>query len=188
MDGDDTSPMGAGDAQNVAPMAGQKMMLELSRKYQHYLDQSTVHLKARWGAFGAMLLVFCLRVYMTQGFFIIAYGLGIFLLNMFIGFLSPQVDPENEGPVLPSKRAGGEFRPFSRRVPEFKFWYLSMKAVVISVLMTFFQMFNVPVFWPILLIYFIMLFFLTMKRQIKHMWKHQYVPWSSGKQSYGGKK
>lgn len=30
-----------------------------------------------------------------------------------------------------------------------------------------FQVFNVPVFWPILLLYFIALFFLTMKRQVR---------------------
>lgn len=32
---------------------------------------------------------------------------------------------------------------------------------------TFFEAFNVPVFWPILVMYFIMLFCITMKRQIK---------------------
>ena len=56
---------------------------------------------------------------------------------------------------------------------------------LISFFMTFFQFFNVPVFWPILLVYFVALFALTMKRQIKHMWKHKYLPWSSGKKSYG---
>lgn len=39
-------------------------------------------------------------------------------------------------------------------------------------------------FWPILLLYFIALFFLTMKRQIKHMIKHRYVPWSWGKTKF----
>ena len=74
-----------------------------------------------------------------------------------------------------------EFRPFSRRLPEFKFWYASVRAVVIAFCMTFFSIFDIPVFWPILLLYFIALFFLTMKRQIKHMIKHRYVPWSFGK-------
>ena len=32
---------------------------------------------------------------------------------------------------------------------------------------TFFQVFNIPVFWPILVMYFITLFCITMKRQIK---------------------
>jgi len=35
-----------------------------------------------------------LRVYFIDGWYIITYGLGIFLLNNFIGFLSPLEDPE----------------------------------------------------------------------------------------------
>lgn len=53
--------------------------------------------------------------------------------------------------------------------------------------MTFFEVFNVPVFWPILVMYFIMLFVITMKRQLKHMMKHKYVPWTSGKKKFQGK-
>jgi hypothetical protein len=82
----------------------------------------------------------------------------------------------------------GTDRPFARRLPEFKFWYGCIKAVFISFLMTFFEMFDVPVFWPILLIYFFVLFFFTMKRQIRHMIKHRYVPWSFGKQTYASGK
>lgn len=41
--------------------------------------------------------------------------------------------------------------------------------------MTFFQFFDVPVYWPILLLYFLSLFVLTMKRQIRHMIKHRYT-------------
>ena len=47
--------------------------------------------------------------------------------------------------------------------------------------------FNIPVFWPILLLYFIALFVLTMKRQIKHMIKYKYVPFSLGKTRYQGR-
>ena len=64
---------------------------------------------------------------------------------------------------------------------EFKFWYSATKATLISIFLTFFSIFDVPVFWPILLVYFIVLFVLTMKRQIKHMIKHKYVPFSFGK-------
>lgn len=49
------------------------------------------------------------------------------------------------------------------------------------------QVFNIPVFWPILLLYFIALFVLTMKRQIKHMIKYRYIPFSMGKTRYKGR-
>ena len=38
-----------------------------------------------------------------------------------------------------------------------------------------------PVFWPILLMYWLVLLFVTMKRQIKHMIKYRYIPFSLGK-------
>ena len=38
-----------------------------------------------------MLLLFIFRVYVLQGWFIVTYGLGIYLLNLFIGFITPAV-------------------------------------------------------------------------------------------------
>jgi hypothetical protein len=123
----------------------------------------------------------------VQGYFIVAYGLGIFLLNNFIAFLSPLEDPnEDDGrPGLPqTNKEGKEFRPFARRLPEFKFWLACSKGTCISIGMTFFSFFDIPVFWPILVMYFFVLFFMTMKRQIMHMYKHKYVPISFGKTKY----
>ena len=42
----------------------------------------------------------------------------------------------------------------------------------------FFPPADLPVFWPILLVYFCALFFVTMRRQIRHMIKHRYIPFS----------
>lgn len=62
-----------------------------------------------------------------------------------------------------------------------------MRGTLIAMCMTFFSMFNIPVFWPILLIYFVVLFTFTMKKQIAHMIKYKYIPFSWGKVKYGGK-
>lgn len=45
----------------------------------------------RWGLFVVSVCLFLLRIYLVKGWFIVTYGLGIFLLNNLIGFLSPQV-------------------------------------------------------------------------------------------------
>ena len=45
--------------------------------------------------------------------------------------------------------------------------YGCTRAILIALFCTFFDAFNIPVFWPILVMYFIILFVLTMKRQIK---------------------
>lgn len=165
----------------------------LNITYQTLLDKSTPHLPLRW-AFTLLLTVFYfIRVYFLQGWYIVTYALGIYLLNLFIGFLTPKIEPvaggadsDDEGPQLPT-RTSDEFRPFMRRLPEFKFWYSGTKAVVIATICTFFDALNIPVFWPILVMYFIILFVITMKRQLKHMIKHRYVPWSHGKAKYQGK-
>ena len=96
-----------------------------ARKFQYYLDKSTPHPVARWGGSVVAALLYCLRVYYVQGFYIVTYGLGIYILNLLIGFLSPQIDPESEGPALPT-RGSDEFKPFIRRLPEFKFWSVSL--------------------------------------------------------------
>merc|ERR1719316_2394559 len=117
---------------------------------QIYLDKTIVWPKARWGSFGFALLFYILRVYLIQGFYVVSYGLGIYLLNLLIGFLSPAVDPDQdglgEGETLLPERSDGEFRPFTRKLPEMKFWFAGMRAVVLSNILTLFSVFDLPVF------------------------------------------
>ncbi|XP_039009578.1 protein RER1A-like [Hibiscus syriacus] len=175
--------LGGNDASTLS-----RWTFEISRRYRHILYKTVPHIVSRWIGCLALMMLYAVRVYLVQGFYIITYGLGIYLLNLLMGFLSPQVDPElQDGPSLPT-RGSDEFRPFVRRLPEFKFWYSIMMAFSIAFVMTFFTVFDVPVFWPILLFYWFTLFILSMKRQILHMIKYKYVPFSFGKQRYDGKK
>ena len=111
---------------------------------------------------------------------------------------SEQLDEEAEQAELPPPAPqADDYKPFIRRIPEFKWWYVPCgcrsskvlvrgadtqcrlnvtRAVLISIVCTFLPFLDIPVFWPILLIYFIALTTLTMKNQIKHMWKHRYLP------------
>lgn len=150
------------------------------------LDRTSPHVSYRWLGWFVLTLLFALRVVRTGGFYIVCYALGIYDLNLLLGFLSPQVDPELDGPTLPRSN-DEEFRPFVRKLPEFKFWLHSTRATLFSVFATFIPAFDVPVFWPILVLYFIVLFTVTMKRQIQHMIKYRYLPFTVGKKTYGGK-
>ncbi|KAG1673003.1 hypothetical protein FOA52_005933 [Chlamydomonas sp. UWO 241] len=156
-----------------------------NQRLQVLLDRSAPHIVGRWVALVCMVALYVLRTWYLSGFYIITYGLGIYNLNLVLGFLTPVFG--DEGPVLPtSGDASGEFKPFVRRLPEMKFWWSSTKSVLAGFLMTFFSVFDVPVFWPILLMYWFILFFVTMKRQIMHMIKHKYLPFSMGKKTYKG--
>jgi len=178
---------------NSRPNVVSQFFTQLSRRYQSLLDAWTPHLVFRWIFTAVVLMLFMGRVCYYQGWYIVTYALGIYYLNMLIAFLTPKIDPaiyedfdEDDGPSLPTN-ANEEFRPFIRRLPEFKFWHTSTKATTIALFCTFFEAFNIPVFWPILLLYFITLFCVTMKRQIKHMIKYRYLPWTHGKTKYRGK-
>ncbi|KAJ3081854.1 hypothetical protein HK102_002096 [Quaeritorhiza haematococci] len=175
----------------------------LHRRFQKVLDDTTPYPIYRWAATAFLCLVYFLRVFTVQGWYIVTYALGIYLLNLFLAFLTPKFDPAleedtlldnqdtatgangDEGPSLPMKN-DDEFRPFIRRLPEFKFWYAATRAFVIAFICTLFKFLDIPVFWPILLLYFLVLFGLTMKRQIRHMIKYKYMPWDYGKKRYSG--
>lgn len=68
-------------------------LTKFGRLYQNLLDTVTPHLIFRWVATCIIFLLYVLRVYYLAGFYIISYALGIYLLNLLIGFLSPQIDP-----------------------------------------------------------------------------------------------
>lgn len=162
----------------------------LCQIYQKLLDIWTPYTIGRWISTLVLSALYVARVLYLQGWYIVTYALGIYHLNLFIAFLSPKIDPAmhdelEDGPELPTK-ANEEFRPFIRRLPEFKFWYSATKSIVIAMFCTFFDAFNIPVFWPILVMYFITLFCITMKRQIKHMIKYRYIPFTHGKPRYRG--
>lgn len=163
-------------------------LFRMSQIYQSWQDRCAPHVIWRWVFAVALVLIFLIRILLVQGWYIITYGLGIYHLNLFIAFLTPKIDPaldfdDSDGPELPTK-SNEEFRPFIRRLPEFKFWHAVTVSTVSATFLTFFDMFNIPVFWPILVMYFITLFCITMKRQIKHMLKYRYLPFTHGKPRY----
>ncbi|KAF2284616.1 hypothetical protein GH714_028097 [Hevea brasiliensis] len=110
--GDDLSSLSSSPATILS-----RWTFALSRRYQHLLDKTVPYILYRWIACLFVALIYAIRVYFVQGFYIITYGLGIYMLNLLIGFLSPQIDPEiHDGPSLPT-RGSDEFRPFVRRSP-----------------------------------------------------------------------
>lgn len=105
-----------------------RLIHAVSQRQQHLLDKTVPHVLYRWIACLCVVLIYFVRVYLVEGFYIITYAIGIYLLNLIIAFLSPQEDPEaslTTGGTLPTRRSD-EYRPFVRRLPEFKFWFVSM--------------------------------------------------------------
>lgn len=183
--------------------SAQASFSKFQRQYQQTLDRWTPHVLQRWLATLVLLALFMLRIVLSQGWYIVCYGLAIYLLNLLLAFLQPKFDPSLEDdlladeieeggdqsvPVLPSQR-DDEFRPFVRRLPEWQFWLSATRATLVSLFCTVSEVFDVPVYWPILVVYFCVLFALTMRRQIQHMIKYKYIPFDIGRKArYGGSK
>jgi hypothetical protein len=178
------------------PESVEACVVAADRRLQRLLDRAAPHTFYRWLGLGALMAVFILRMFMVHGFYIVTYVLLIFILNQFILFLQPKdrasllaaarpgasaeaIDAAAAAPTLPNFDAE-EFRPFVRRLPEFHFWYSSTVATTVSLFVTFFEVFNLPVFWPVLVFYFIILFVATMHRQWLDMKRLKYVPWDIG--------
>lgn len=157
---------------------------QLERKYQSFLDKLHGKTLQRWIFTSILACIFLFRVLFFQGWYIVTYTLGIYVLNLFILYLSPMIDPEEEQQVRSSADDSGMFKVFIRRLPEFLFWYYFTRALIVAVILTFSRIFDIPVYWPILLIYFIILFIFTMRKQILHMYQHNYLPWTQNKPSY----
>lgn len=174
----------SGDGVAAPPEALIKWRRDLATKFQYYLDRSVPHTSRRWLGTLVVAAIYFLRVYFVKGFYVVSYGLATYVLNMLIGFLSPKVDPEFEGldgVSFPNKESDESKPRFIRRLPEFKFWYSVTKAFVVSFLLTFVSVLDVPVFWPILLSYWLFLVFVTTWRQLVHMFRYKYNPFSTQK-------
>lgn len=171
-----------GESENDVPLPPEpfaKWRNYLAIRFRYYLDRSAPHIFRRWVSTLVVAMIYILRVYYVKGFHVISYALATYVLNMVIGFLSPKADPELQEGVDGTnavRRDSLELKPFARRLPEFKFWCSVTKAFLVSFIVTFVSLLDVPVFWPILLSYWLFLFAVTMKRLIVDMWRYQYNP------------
>ncbi|KAG8930924.1 hypothetical protein FRC02_003481 [Tulasnella sp. 418] len=111
------------------------------RMYQYQIDRTAPHTFHRWLATGGLNILFMLRIVLAQGWYIVCYAHGIYLLNLLLAFLQPKFDPSLEQDIAATNieeggeeeenangHSGGgfnddeEFRPFIRRLPEWQFW------------------------------------------------------------------
>lgn len=168
--------------------------MDIQHLLQTYVDKSVNYMGKRWALFGAVLCLFMIRLMQTGGYRLVTYALALYLLHGFIGFCTP-LDREIPDPFdleeveAPSeetavKRSGDETKPFLRKLPEFEYWMLSTRAVIYAFFSTFFPVLDIPVYAPILVIYFLILVYFTFLRIRKYMEKYKYNPFFNAKRIY----
>ena len=93
------------------------------------------------------------------------------MLNLLMGFLSPQIDPEySDGPTLLT-RGSDEFRPFVRHLPEFKFWPIRLSQGPSALVLWWHS--------SVRLMSFGQYFFSTGWRYSLSLWRDRLCTWSS---------
>ena len=100
-------PAGNGHV-DAASLPGGQLAAKISQRYRHYLDKTTPHVVPRWIALAVVVLVYAVRAYLLHGYYIITYALGIYNLNLLLGFLTPQARPCAAG--WPTLDAGNMMR------------------------------------------------------------------------------
>ena len=154
---------------------------ELMMKLESVLLQTKPYILYRWISFIVLLAIFLLRMILQQRFYAIGYVLGLYLVNCVILFLSPKLDPEIYGTDVLPTAGDNDYKPFVRKLPEFVFWSRISKALVLAHLATLIPLFDPPVYAPILLVYFIIVFIVSFHSRIMHMIRNHYVPFTIGK-------
>ncbi|CAG8507926.1 10461_t:CDS:2 [Ambispora leptoticha] len=86
------------------------------QRYQKFLDEVTPYAGYRWFGTIALVILFMIRIFTVKGFYIVTYPK--FDPSLELDIAESEIE---EGPSLPTK-SDEEFRPFIRRLPEFKFW------------------------------------------------------------------
>mmetsp|Transcript_39524 Transcript_39524/g.123277 ORF Transcript_39524/g.123277 Transcript_39524/m.123277 type:complete len:214 (-) Transcript_39524:41-682(-) len=152
---------------------------QFSRLLQRLSDCLVPWKWMRWLSWISLLGAFAARIVLLQRHFFAAYIMAIYVLNQTILFLSPATEDEDDPKLARSN--SGEYRPFVRALSEFRLWARGAMATVAAMAVTCFDACDIDVDGRALLIYFTVLFALTMKQQIVHMIRHGYVPWSGRK-------
>jgi hypothetical protein len=141
-----------------------KTLFRISHITQFCRDRCSSYVKLRWFVFAVLMSAYIVRIAVIGGFYVVTYALAIYLLNLLVGFLVPvrsDLDTgENENPILPTYK-GDVFRPLIRTVPEFRLWFSSSRGTGVALALTFFEVFDIPVFWQILVLSFIVLALVT---------------------------
>jgi len=160
----------------------EKVVNKLWMQYRNKIDRYTIYVRERWIFTISMMILYVIRVLLSGGFYVISYVLGLYVLHAFVRFVTPLGLPDVEedeeekiGEELPIfAQAPGDSKPLIRSVSEFKFWQGITLAVLLSNLLVSSEVFDLPVYWPFLLIYFLFLVGMTARKHMRHMEKYGY--------------
>lgn len=156
------------------------------------MDRITPLKKERWAAVAFLFSVLLLRMYVKQGYAVIAYLYGLFFLQNTMLYLSPLDDPEDADDEVQARHASsllqresGEHKGFVRKMSEVEFWRSMFGGSFLAAFFSLFDGMDIEIYWPLLVVYFCGMTLFLCRVKIEHMLRYGYVPVDGfGKQKY----
>ncbi|ELA42840.1 uncharacterized protein VICG_00155 [Vittaforma corneae ATCC 50505] len=147
---------------------------------QYIADNLSPLIYPRWTFTGFLLLLYIRRILRIKTHSVVTYFVGVYLLHATILFLTPKdeniPDPfENtEDESYNPRNIDNDFRPYVRRLPEFDFWKMCSQIIAVAFFITYFPFLDLPVYAPILVLYFIFIVSITCYKLWMHSKKFRY--------------
>lgn len=173
------------EQQNATPTK-EKLIIskqEAEMRIESILLQLKPYVWQRWAALGFFAFLFLFRMFYLGKYYAVGYIAGLYILQCFVLFISPKMDPGLYGKDVLPTATDDDYKPFVRKLPEFTFWRRTMAATLLAF---FFGLlpFDLPVYGPLLLVYFLAVTIVTFRTHITQMIKYKYIPFDFGKPKY----
>lgn len=163
--------------------------MDLETLNQLVTDRLSPQLTFRWGFTGTLVLLYIYRIIKIKSHAVVTYCAAVYFLHAFILFATPKdqniPDPfeaTNEDEYNPSN-IDNDFKPYVRRLPEYSFWVFATQIVLSAFALTLFEFADIPVFIPILVMYFVFIVCMTTYKLRAHSRKFRYNLFFSSKSS-----
>lgn len=161
--------------------------MDLETATQFITDNLAPLIYPRWTFTGLFMFLYLRRVYIINSHPVVTYFVGIYLIHSLILFLTPKddaipdpfdnADDENYNP----RNIDNDFRPYVRRLPEFDFWKMCTQIIGLAYFVTYFPFLDLPVYKPVLIVYFIFIVIVTCYKLWIHSKKYNYSFFAFGK-------
>lgn len=153
---------------------------KVSRMIQRKMDASVPHPGMRWSVAAILLLLYIGRIAFIGGFYLVSYVVSIRLLFLCVEMITPSVPIDTP---LPTARED-DARPFVPKKQEFIVWKHSCITIAAGLAATLFSFLDIPAYWPILVVYVLILIVTTIGGEVRKMMRYGYVPWNTGKKKF----
>lgn len=154
---------------------------------QYVSDLISPYPKQRWMLTAILSLAYIYIVLIKQTHVVITYTAGVYLLQSFILFVTPNdnnipdpFEPGYEENYTPSN-IDNDYKPYVRKLSEYTFWLFTVQVISAVIVLVQFEFTDIPVYTPILATYFAFMLIVTLYTVFTHSKKYKYNLFSFGK-------